>query len=78
MSPRYLLGAIVPLTLAGLATAANAPAPAVKESWQAVVEWQDGNSDIVEHGVPLPDCMDALTGYAADPAAVVTYCEREG
>ncbi|MDR7061201.1 MULTISPECIES: hypothetical protein [unclassified Sphingopyxis] len=71
---RYLLGAIVPLALVGIVTAANTPAPAVKESWRAIVEHADGNSDIVEHGVTLSDCMAALQSHTAAP---VTYCERE-
>lgn len=75
---RYLVGAVPAIAMACLATAASTPAPAVQESWQAVVEWEDGNSDIVEHGVPLPDCLDRLIAYSGDPAAVVTYCEREG
>lgn len=68
-----LLGAIIPLALVGIVTAANTPAPAV-ESWRAVVVHADGNSDIVEHGVTLDDCEAVLIGY---PDAAERICEPE-
>lgn len=44
--------------------------------WRAVVEWESGESDIMERGA-LGDCMAALARFDRHKPAVVTYCERE-
>lgn len=44
--------------------------------WRAVVEWESGESDIVERGA-LGDCMAALARLDRHKPAIVTYCERE-
>lgn len=60
------------LALGAVHTASPAPSG---DTWRAVVEWPDGESDIVEHGATLDDCRAALAHY--DAGAEVSYCERE-
>ena len=44
--------------------------------WRAVVEREDGESDVVDRGA-LGDCMAALARFDGLKPAVVTYCEKE-
>lgn len=67
------------LAVAGATMAANEvltrPAIEAPDTWEAVVEWENGESYIVERG-NLADCMDALDPFDSIEAAPVTYCER--
>lgn len=56
--------------------AGHALIPANPPHWQAVIEWRSGHSDIIEHGVTLPDCMASLRGSESNPRVSVSYCER--